>query len=381
MNSSYKYLGCVKNPAIQEDDIVTYEQWKEFMKQYEAERAQEPASNYAKPALEWVEQNGIMLGSNGEMMPKSPVTREQLATSIGNSINLEWATEATDHNYFNDAYKNNKIVTWAEYSKNPNNYQGRYIIIEYNKCDAFYKGDHSLDGLNDCTKDQACLRSCGFAIVSNFKETGHNVVESLVYAGGFGKAGVYSCICKNAEYCTVIEGYVKDEETDPIITFKGYSIPETTPNVLAINVGYQIVPELLEKYERITGETVEISLFAVNSQMSVGEGKVNISAIFNDNELNFAEGVKGFCVALKNPNYRSLSLTIRGFDKGNNYDGSYYTLRLLSAIAIQTTKDDVTNVHYVQAGLSASETMTLHSFDFVIITASAVYRDPIPENQ
>lgn len=82
MNSSYKYLGCVKNPAIQEDDIVTYEQWKEFMKQYEAERAQEPASNYAKASLEWVEQNGIMLGSNGEMMPKSPVTREQLATVL-----------------------------------------------------------------------------------------------------------------------------------------------------------------------------------------------------------------------------------------------------------------------------------------------------------
>ena len=82
MNSSYNYLGCVKNPAVKEDDIVTYEQWKEFMKQYEAERAQEPASNYAKASLEWVEQNGIMLGSNGEMMPKSPVTREQLATVL-----------------------------------------------------------------------------------------------------------------------------------------------------------------------------------------------------------------------------------------------------------------------------------------------------------
>lgn len=81
MNSSYNYLGCVKNPAVKEDE-VTYEQWKEFMKQYEAERAQEPASNYAKASLEWVEQNGIMLGSNGEMMPKSPVTREQLATVL-----------------------------------------------------------------------------------------------------------------------------------------------------------------------------------------------------------------------------------------------------------------------------------------------------------
>lgn len=82
MNSSYQYLGCVKNPAIQEDEEVTYEQFKEYMRQYEAEKAKEPASEYAKTPLEWVENNGIMLGSNGELMPKSPVTREQFATML-----------------------------------------------------------------------------------------------------------------------------------------------------------------------------------------------------------------------------------------------------------------------------------------------------------
>ena len=82
MNSSYIYLGCVKNPAVQEEDIVTYEEWKAFMKQYEAERAELPPANYAKEPLEWVQNNGIMLGSDGKMMPKSAVTREQLATVL-----------------------------------------------------------------------------------------------------------------------------------------------------------------------------------------------------------------------------------------------------------------------------------------------------------
>jgi len=120
-------------------------------------------------------------------------------------------------------------------------------------------------------------------------------------------------------------------------------------------------------------------LFIVNSQTKDNEqNKVNISAIFKNDALDFADGVNGFCVQVNKSSYNSISLTIKGFDKGENYDGSYYALRLISAIVVQTTKDAVTSTHYVQATLDTTDKITLDNVDFVIITASAVYKDPIP---
>lgn len=59
---------------------MSYEQWKEYMKLYEAEKAKEPASAWAKPHI----QNAIDLGvmseaGDGIERPKSYVTRQELA--------------------------------------------------------------------------------------------------------------------------------------------------------------------------------------------------------------------------------------------------------------------------------------------------------------
>ena len=231
---------------------------------------------------------------------------------------------------------------------------------------------------NDCTVSVQC-KTCTEMSDAN---ADHNITRTLEYANGFGKNGVYNCICENAEYCTVIEGYALNETKNPIITFKGYSVPEKETK-LAINVGYEIDYTLLNEYEKLTGEEVKLSLFMVNSQTKDNEqNKVNISAIFKNEALDFADGVKGFCVQVNKSSYNSISLTIKGFDKGENYDGSYYALKLISAIVVQTTKDAaVTSTHYVQATLDTTDKITLDNFDFVIITASAVYKDPIPTTQ
>ena len=163
-------------------------------------------------------------------------TKAQLDVSIANFVNAEWTTGATENNYIVVAYNANNIVSWSEYSQNPKNYTGRYIITDYNKCDAFYKGEHTLSG-NDCTKSVVCTKECGYGLAPVAGE--HKIVKKMEYANGFGKNGVYNCICENAEYCTVIEGYALNETTDPIITFKGYSVPEKETK-LAINVGYEI---------------------------------------------------------------------------------------------------------------------------------------------
>ena len=284
---------------------------------------------------------------------------------------------STDNNYLTqvkEAIGAISIVSYNDYKANPSNYtEGRYVISGASVCEILYNSEHDLEDVDSCLEKRFCERNCGYAFVP--EHSTHVMVKDIVYENGFGQNGEYSCVCANATYCT-IENVV--EIKNPIITFKGYSVPEKEEK-LAINVGYQIDYTLLDEYENVTREAVKLSLFMTNSQTNDNDqNKINISEIFKNDNLDFADGVKGFCVQVNKSSYSSISLTIKGFDKGTNYDGSYYTLKLISAMVVQTTKDTVTNTHYVQATLDTKERIKLHNFDFVIITASAVYKDPIP---
>ncbi|MBQ7411377.1 MAG: leucine-rich repeat domain-containing protein, partial [Clostridia bacterium] len=253
-------------------------------------------------------------------------TKAQLDTSIANFVNAEWTTGATDHNYILDAYNANKIVSWSEYSQNPENYTGRYIITDYNKCDAFYKGEHTLSG-NDCTKSVVCTKECGYGFAPVAGE--HKIEKTLAYANGFDKAGVYSCVCSNAEYCTAIEGYTLSEAKDPIITFKGYSTPETG-NVKGINAGFKVEKDLLTLYNDLNEVDATLTIFMVNSKSN----DVNISKILDGDTLELADGVKGINVKITSVNYTSISVEVRGFDDSEG--GNFYTLNLITAIAVKT---------------------------------------------
>ena len=272
----------------------------------------------------------------------------------------------------NGSFINATVITYAEYLANPNNYAtGRYVICGYNTCDAFYDEKHDLGEVNSCMAVATCDRECGFSVTPDFE--GHSVVETLVYANGFDKSGVYNCICENAEYCTAIEGYALNETKDPIITFKGYSNPETEA-YLGINVGYFVDTLLLSEYTRITGESVTIGLFMVN-------GDIDVADIIDGKTLELADGAKGFSVKVINLNYSSISIEVRGFSKTGETEGSlgnYYTLKLVSAVVVTTTKGENTTTHFVQAGVDGAdlETKTFNGFDFYLITADAVYGTP-----
>ena len=96
---------------------------------------------------------------------------------------------------------------------------------------------------------------------------------------------------------------------------------------------------------------------------------VNISKILDGNTLELADGVKGINVKITSVNYTSISVEVRGFDDSEG--GSFYTLNLITAIAVKT--DD--GVHYVQAGLknSPNTTQTVDGVDFNIVTANKIY--------
>ena len=288
-------------------------------------------------------------------------TLKATLTTLGNNgkfVNataIEWDATQDDQYYKDLATNNNK----------------NYVVYGYNKCKAFYENEHDLGEVNSCMAAASCDRECGYSVAPDFE--GHSVVETLVYANGFGEAGVYNCICENAEYCTAIEGYALNETKDPIITFKGYSNPETEA-YLGINVGYFVDTLLLSEYTRITGESVTIGLFMVN-------GDIDVADIIDGKTLELADGAKGFSVKVVNLNYSSISIEVRGFSKTGETEGSlgnYYTLKLVSAVVVTTTKGENTATHFIQAGVDGAdlETKTFNGFDFYLITADAVYGTP-----
>lgn len=99
MGNTYKYEGCIVNPAVKEDDPVTYEQFCDYMKRWlstEGERvfntylraylevqAKKPADPWAAPAIEYCNEHGYMVGdTTGNFRPQSFVKREELAAVV-----------------------------------------------------------------------------------------------------------------------------------------------------------------------------------------------------------------------------------------------------------------------------------------------------------
>lgn len=93
MGRSYKFLGCIVNPALQEkdeDDMTKeerYAEWLEFNARHEKELAQKPADEWAAPAIERVKKSGLMVGDpDGNFRPQSKIKREEVALILDNML-------------------------------------------------------------------------------------------------------------------------------------------------------------------------------------------------------------------------------------------------------------------------------------------------------
>lgn len=87
MSKSYRYEGCIKNPAIKEVDPVTYEQFCEYMSRWLDELAKKPVDTWAIPLVVDAIESGIMTGDDAEkpfdtFRPCSFVRREELAGAL-----------------------------------------------------------------------------------------------------------------------------------------------------------------------------------------------------------------------------------------------------------------------------------------------------------
>ena len=69
----------------EDDEVLTYNQWKDYMERYEQEKAKEKVSSWAKEAVEFVQKEGLMNGdADGQFRPQSNVTRQELAAVLKN---------------------------------------------------------------------------------------------------------------------------------------------------------------------------------------------------------------------------------------------------------------------------------------------------------
>lgn len=86
MGISYKFLGCIVNPAMQdekEDKKVTYEEFCAFMERWLSDLAKKPADAWAQPAIEYCQKTRIMVGDDsGNFRPQSFMRREEVAAVL-----------------------------------------------------------------------------------------------------------------------------------------------------------------------------------------------------------------------------------------------------------------------------------------------------------
>ena len=83
MRSSYKYLGCIVNPAVKEDKPVTYEEFCKYMDKWLDDLAKKPADSWAVPAIEYCLKTRMMVGDdNGNFRPQSYLRREEMAAIL-----------------------------------------------------------------------------------------------------------------------------------------------------------------------------------------------------------------------------------------------------------------------------------------------------------
>lgn len=67
----------------EDDDMITYDQWKEYQEKYEAEKAEAAPSDWSQEARTWAEGNSLIAGDgSGNMQYKSACTREQMVVFL-----------------------------------------------------------------------------------------------------------------------------------------------------------------------------------------------------------------------------------------------------------------------------------------------------------
>lgn len=71
----------------EEETMLTYDQWKDYMERYQEEQANKAVSDWAQEAVDFVKAQGYMSGdTDGNFRPQSPITRQEVAAVMQNAL-------------------------------------------------------------------------------------------------------------------------------------------------------------------------------------------------------------------------------------------------------------------------------------------------------
>ncbi|MBO5356369.1 MAG: leucine-rich repeat protein, partial [Clostridia bacterium] len=249
-----------------------------------------PASFYAQaPETTYQVSYAFECGKSSDIKFFYTGTKEQLATSMYNFLNS--TKSPTDNNgKFTEATQ----ISWADYSANPDNYaSGNYIIYDYNKCDAFYEGEHG-EAVNVVNCVGECQR-CGASIAKH--EGTESLTTTIVYTS-YTASGTKTVACTN-DGCT----YKETITVPAIFICLGYSAPEDGKGGIAI--GFTVNNEAIKEYTEATGKTLKYGVFAV------------LQSRLGDNDIFGKDGTQaeGSIIAeISSYKFASFELKITGFE-------------------------------------------------------------------
>ncbi|MBQ8739671.1 MAG: leucine-rich repeat domain-containing protein [Clostridia bacterium] len=232
-----------------------------------------------------------------------------------------------------------------------------YLVYDYNKCDAFYKGVHNYKGDGDCTHGVTCTQ-CNDNISSFI---GHVYAETLVYPNGFKAEGVYNKYCQNASDCKV--GLVENEEKKPVFTAladNGYS---TNGNGIAFG-GFVVNTTELKKYNDLNENDITFGIFVANPKY-LGD------TFMENGEVNATSGF--LKVDMTSDEYTNIKIMLDGFT------GSAQNLELVISLYAYT---DVSDVEYIQSEHTACANSNVVKSDATLytVTLSSVENKPYKDN-
>ena len=156
---------------------------------------------------------------------------------------------------------NANVISYADY-KNLEDKSGKYVVYNYNYCEAYNKSIHELDP----TKSNACAGICGLcgetALAPN---PVHDYVTTIEYTNYLAK-GTRTQTCQNPG-CAHNTAPYETSANAIIASFKGFSTKEVGDG---LTFGYTLNLEAIEEYEAVSGKTLEFG-FVVAVQAFLGD--------------------------------------------------------------------------------------------------------------
>ena len=197
------------------------------------------------------------------------------------------------------------------------------VVFNYNPCDAFYNGVHSISQINPCVAECSICKEKTVSHISDY--------ESLVveYEKGFMANGKKTVACTN-EGCS----HNVTEEMSALFTCQGYSAPEDGSGAVVIK--FTVHADAVLEYEGLTGKTVKYGLFAA-SKNALGTGD-----ILDENGNSINGSIKA---DVSDTEYVVLSLKMVGFDTDESKEAKFAI-----GAYVETTLDGNKEYSYLQAG-------------------------------